>query len=53
MGPFAVRMPLVVRIIEVGPARPLRGFFKAVGVAIESVTDLRSATRVFAAEAAA
>ena len=41
------------RILEVGPGRPLRGFFKAVGVAIESVTDVRSATRTFAAEAAA
>jgi [acyl-carrier-protein] S-malonyltransferase len=41
------------RIVEVGPGRPLRGFFKAVGVTIESVTDVRSAMRAFAAEAAA
>ena len=44
---------LKARIVEVGPGRPLRGFFKAVGVGIDSVTDLRSATRAFAAEAAA
>ena len=41
------------RIVEIGPGRPLRAFFKAVGVTIESITDVRSATRVLAAEAAA
>jgi [acyl-carrier-protein] S-malonyltransferase/trans-AT polyketide synthase/acyltransferase/oxidoreductase domain-containing protein len=41
------------RIIEIGPGRPLRAFFKAVGVTIESITDVRSATRVLGAEAAA
>ena len=41
------------RIVVVGPGRPLRGFFKAVGVSVESVTDVRGATRAFAAEAAA
>jgi [acyl-carrier-protein] S-malonyltransferase/trans-AT polyketide synthase/acyltransferase/oxidoreductase domain-containing protein len=42
-----------IRIVEVGPGRPLRGFFKAVGVTIESITDVRSATRILAGEAAA
>lgn len=41
------------RIVEIGPGRPLRGFFKAVGVPVESITDVRSATRMLAAEAAA
>ncbi len=41
------------RILEIGPGRPLRAFFKAVGVSIESITDVRSATRVLGAEAAA
>jgi len=34
------------RVIEIGPGRPLRGFFKAIGVSIESITDVRSAERV-------
>ena len=38
------------RILEVGPGRPLRGFFKAIGVAIASITDVRSAERTLAAE---
>jgi hypothetical protein len=38
------------RVVEVGPGRPLRGFWKAIGVAIESVVDVRSAARVFATE---
>jgi len=38
------------RVIEVGPGRPLRGFFKAIGVSVESITDVRSADRVLAAE---
>jgi [acyl-carrier-protein] S-malonyltransferase/trans-AT polyketide synthase/acyltransferase/oxidoreductase domain-containing protein len=41
------------RIVEIGPGRPLRGFFKAVGVTIDSITDVRSATRILAGEAAA
>jgi [acyl-carrier-protein] S-malonyltransferase len=41
------------RILEIGPGRPLRGFFKTIGVAIESITDVRSAARVLGAEAAA
>lgn len=41
------------RVVEIGPGRPLRGFFKAAGVTIESITDLRSAERVLAAKAAA
>ncbi|HSV08211.1 MAG TPA: ACP S-malonyltransferase [Candidatus Binatus sp.] len=38
------------RVIELGPGRPLRGFFKAIGVSVESITDVRSADRVLAAE---
>jgi [acyl-carrier-protein] S-malonyltransferase/trans-AT polyketide synthase/acyltransferase/oxidoreductase domain-containing protein len=38
------------RVIEIGPARPLRGFFKAIGVSVESITDVRSAERVLAVQ---
>jgi len=41
------------RVIEIGPGRPLRGFFKAIGVSVESITDVRSAERVLAAEGTA
>jgi hypothetical protein len=41
------------RIIEIGPGRPLRAFFKAVGATAESITDVRSAVRVLAPEATA
>ncbi len=33
------------QIVEVGPNRPLRGFFKAMGVTVQSVTDVRTAER--------
>jgi malonyl CoA-acyl carrier protein transacylase len=33
------------RIFELGPSRPLRGFFKAVGVEITSITSLKTAER--------
>ena len=36
-----------VSIVEIGPRRPLRGFFKARGLSIAAVTDVRSAQRVF------
>ena len=36
------------RVLEIGPGRPLRGFFKAIGVSVESITDVRSAERVLA-----
>jgi [acyl-carrier-protein] S-malonyltransferase/trans-AT polyketide synthase/acyltransferase/oxidoreductase domain-containing protein len=39
------------RLVEIGPGRPLRGFFKAVGVAVESITDVRSAARVLGSDA--
>lgn len=39
------------RVIEVGPGRPLRGFFKTIGVTVESITSLRTAQK--AAEGAA
>jgi len=35
------------QIVEVGPNRPLRGFFKAMGIGITSVTDVRTAERAF------
>ena len=38
-------------IFEVGPHRPLRGFFKALDVDITSIMDLRSAKRAFAEKA--
>ncbi|MBN1828207.1 MAG: ACP S-malonyltransferase [Deltaproteobacteria bacterium] len=34
-------------IIEIGPARPLREFFKTIGVACSSITTLSAARRVF------
>lgn len=33
------------RILEIGPGRPLRGFFKTLDVAIESITSVRSAEK--------
>lgn len=35
------------RVIEVGPGRPLRAFFKTIGVTVESVTSLRAARNAF------
>ena len=40
-------------VIEIGPGRPLRAFFKAIGVAVHSIIDIRSAERVATAKAAA
>lgn len=37
------------KIYEIGPGRPLRDFFKTIGVACESVTSLSAAEKVFAA----
>lgn len=34
-------------IVEVGPNRPLRGFFKAMGGSIKAVIDVRSANKAF------
>jgi [acyl-carrier-protein] S-malonyltransferase/trans-AT polyketide synthase/acyltransferase/oxidoreductase domain-containing protein len=41
------------RILEIGPGRPLRGFFKTIGIGIESITDVRSAERILGTETAA
>ena len=41
------------RVLEVGPGRPLRGFFKTIGVAVESITDVRALERVVANRVAA
>ncbi|HOK07133.1 MAG TPA: ACP S-malonyltransferase [Syntrophales bacterium] len=38
-------------IYEVGPARPLREFFRAMGVECRSVTSLATARRIFAGDA--
>ena len=34
------------RVIEIGPGRPLRAFFKTIGVEVQTITDVRSASRV-------
>jgi [acyl-carrier-protein] S-malonyltransferase len=36
------------RVVEVGPSRPLRGFFRSAGVDVTSIVDVRSAGRAFA-----
>lgn len=36
------------QVYEIGPGRPLRDFFKTVGVACESITGLAAAEKVFA-----
>ena len=38
---------LATRVYEVGPGRPLRDFFKTIGVACESVTGLAAAEKIF------
>lgn len=38
-------------IIEMGPNRPLRKFFKALGYSVSAIVDVRSARRVFGASA--
>jgi [acyl-carrier-protein] S-malonyltransferase/trans-AT polyketide synthase/acyltransferase/oxidoreductase domain-containing protein len=35
-----------MRVVEVGPSRPLRAFFRALGVTIESVTNVTTADRL-------
>ena len=39
------------RVVEIGPGRPLRGFFKTIGVDVESITSVSSAKRVAGGEA--
>jgi malonyl CoA-acyl carrier protein transacylase len=41
--------PLADRILEVGPGRPLRGFFKAIGVEITSIVSCKTAEKAIAA----
>jgi len=41
--------PCVDRILEVGPGRPLRGFFKAIGVEVTSIVSCKSAEKAIAA----
>jgi [acyl-carrier-protein] S-malonyltransferase/trans-AT polyketide synthase/acyltransferase/oxidoreductase domain-containing protein len=33
-------------VVEIGPGKPLRAFFKTIGVAVRSITDVRSAARL-------
>lgn len=40
-------------VYEVGPSRPLRGFFRSVGIDVVSVVDVRSAEKAFARAVAA
>jgi malonyl CoA-acyl carrier protein transacylase len=35
------------KILELGPNRPLRGFFSTLGVSIQSIVNLKSAKKVF------
>jgi [acyl-carrier-protein] S-malonyltransferase len=41
--------PLAGRILEVGPARPLRGFFKSMGIEVTSVVSCKTAEKAVAA----
>jgi [acyl-carrier-protein] S-malonyltransferase len=41
------------KVVEIGPGRPLRGFFKTIGVEVKAITDVRSAGKVAAAAEAA
>jgi len=36
------------RVIEIGPGRPLSGFFRDIGVAAQAITDWKSAEKAFA-----
>ncbi|MEE9913937.1 MAG: ACP S-malonyltransferase [Deltaproteobacteria bacterium] len=45
MQALASRAPV---IYEIGPGRPLRDFFKTIGVACESITGLAAAEKIFA-----
>jgi [acyl-carrier-protein] S-malonyltransferase len=40
--------PLADRILEVGPGRPLRGFFKSLGIEITSIVSCKTAEKAFA-----
>jgi malonyl CoA-acyl carrier protein transacylase len=35
-----------MRVVEVGPSRPLRAFFRAMGVTVDSVTNVTTAERL-------
>jgi [acyl-carrier-protein] S-malonyltransferase/trans-AT polyketide synthase/acyltransferase/oxidoreductase domain-containing protein len=41
--------PLADRILEVGPGRPLRGFFKSMGIEVTSVVSCKTAEKAVAA----
>jgi [acyl-carrier-protein] S-malonyltransferase len=42
-------IPVADRILEVGPGRPLRGFFKSLGVEITSIVSCKTAEKAIAA----
>lgn len=41
--------PLADRILEVGPGRPLRGFFKSMGIEVTSIVSCKTAEKAVAA----
>jgi len=41
--------PVADRILEVGPARPLRGFFKSMGIEVTSIVSCKTAEKAVAA----
>lgn len=38
-------------ILEIGPAAPLKGFFKSIGINVQSITNMRTLNKMFAVEA--
>jgi [acyl-carrier-protein] S-malonyltransferase len=42
-------VPRAETLFEIGPGRPLRGFFKAIGVEVSSITSLKAAERALQA----
>jgi malonyl CoA-acyl carrier protein transacylase len=49
MGNMRALAPLADRILEVGPARPLRGFFKSMGIEVTSIVSCKTAEKAVAA----
>lgn len=44
---MAVLAERATHVIEIGPNRPLRAFFKTIGVEVQAVTSVSSAARIF------
>ena len=49
MANMRALVPLANRILEVGPGRPLRGFFKSLGVEVTSIISCKTAEKAIAA----